>query len=71
MLEAGKGGFTMKFKVSENCVGCGACASLCPEVFHLTDAGVAEAIPGDVPQDKESAAEEALSNCPVGAIAKV
>jgi ferredoxin len=60
----------MKFKVNENCIGCGLCAGSCPEVFHMTDAGVAEAILTDVSTELEGSASEALSNCPAGAIEK-
>lgn len=58
----------MKFKVNENCIGCGLCAATCPDVFHMTDAGVAEATPDDVAADVESTAQDALNGCPAGAI---
>ena len=35
----------MKFKVNQDtCIGCGLCEGTCPAVFHMTDAGVAEAM---------------------------
>ena len=57
----------MKAYVNENCIGCGACNSICEEVFKMTDSGVAEAI-GEVPTEFEEAAKEACTGCPVGAI---
>lgn len=58
----------MKYRVNEDCIGCGLCESTCPEVFSITDAGTAAAIDGDVPQEAEASAAEAKDNCPVGAI---
>lgn len=57
----------MKASVNENCIGCGLCESICPEVFTLTDSGKAKT-GGTVPADKESSAAEARDNCPVDAI---
>jgi ferredoxin len=57
----------MKASVNENCIGCGACESICPEVFQLTEQGVAKAV-GDVPEKSEALAAEARDNCPVDAI---
>ena len=34
----------MRFRVNDECIGCGMCAETCPEVFTLTDAGVARAV---------------------------
>jgi len=58
----------MKFHVNSSCIGCGLCASTCPAVFHLTDAGTAEAEAGKVSADLEKSALEAKENCPVAAI---
>jgi ferredoxin len=58
----------MKYKVSDACIGCGLCEGTCPEVFHMTDEGVAEAIETEVPAECEDAAAEAMDGCPVGAI---
>ena len=33
----------MKVKVNKDaCIGCGACASICPDVFELNDEGLSE-----------------------------
>lgn len=58
----------MKYRVNEGCIGCGLCEGTCPEVFFMTDGGVAKAIESDVPAELEGAAEEAMDGCPVGVI---
>ena len=58
----------MKYYVNENCIGCGLCESVCPEVFSLSDEGVAVAISEDVPEEALESAAEAMSDCPVSAI---
>lgn len=60
----------MKFFVNESCIGCGLCTGACPEVFTMTDAGVAEAIQDEVDAALEASADAALDGCPVGAIGK-
>ena len=56
------------YKVNENCIGCGSCTAVCPEVFDLNADGVAENIIGEVPAELEEAAKEAAESCPVDAI---
>lgn len=58
----------MRYKVNENCIGCGQCASICPEVFALTDEGVARAEAGHVDGEIDKSAQEAAERCPVEAI---
>ncbi len=58
----------MKFRVKEECIGCGLCASECPEVFTMTDEGIAQAIEEEVGPEWEEAAQNAQENCPVSAI---
>lgn len=55
----------MQYFVNDNCIGCGLCASICPEVFEMTDTGLAEAVDQDVSAES---AEEAMQGCPVNAI---
>ena len=47
----------------ETCIGCGACASVCPEGFELKDDGKAH-----VKDSKAPCIEDAIESCPVDAI---
>ncbi|MBQ9844538.1 MAG: ferredoxin [Oscillospiraceae bacterium] len=58
----------MKFFVNSDCIGCGLCPSVCPEVFSMTDEGVAKACDCDVSGSTAACAEEAQQQCPVSAI---
>ncbi len=58
----------MKYVVNDGCIGCGLCAGKCPEVFSMTDTGVAKAIESEVPAGCEASSAEAKDGCPVGAI---
>lgn len=58
----------MKPHVNDNCIGCGLCASICPQVFQLNANGLAEPVVEEVPADAENAAQEARTGCPVDAI---
>ncbi|NCN25400.1 ferredoxin [Candidatus Falkowbacteria bacterium CG10_big_fil_rev_8_21_14_0_10_37_14] len=55
----------MSHKVNADlCIGCGACASLCPEGFQINSQGKAEAIGNPSPE----AVQDAIDSCPVAAI---
>ncbi len=60
----------MKFKVNQDaCIGCGACAAICEDVFEITDEGYAVA--KDVKVVDEVIKENAISameGCPTSAI---
>jgi ferredoxin len=58
----------MKYFVNDQCIGCGLCSETCPEVFSMTDEGVAEAIDEEVSEEYLDAAAEAMDDCPVSAI---
>ncbi|WP_040328213.1 ferredoxin [Clostridium ihumii] len=58
----------MKPVVEETCISCGLCVGTCPEVFQFGDDGKSHAIVDSVPEEHESAAEEARDGCPVAAI---
>ncbi len=55
---------TVKINTDE-CIGCGVCSQLCPEVFEMDEAeGKAKVIK----PEGADCAQEAADNCPVGAI---
>ena len=61
----------MKFEVNEeNCIGCGACQAVCPEVFEINDAGVATAKDVEVSEETKEDAINAMEGCPTGAISE-
>ncbi len=57
----------MNAKVNEDCIGCGLCNSICPEVFSMTDEGFATAC-HDIPEKQYESVQEAADSCPVSAI---
>ncbi len=58
----------MKYIVNDGCIGCGLCEGTCPKVFSMTESGVAKAIEGEIPEDCEADAAEAMNGCPASAI---
>jgi ferredoxin len=55
----------MSISVNKNtCIGCGACASICPDSFAMGDDGKADAIN----QAEKDCAANAAQSCPVQAI---
>ena len=56
----------MKVNVNEDCIGCGLCESMCPQVFVLNSDNVSEAISTE--EIYRDQAEEAANACPVNAI---
>ena len=55
----------MAIKISDDCIGCGTCASVCSEVFEMKGAVAKVKAQKDIPCVKE-----AISSCPVDAISK-
>jgi ferredoxin len=48
------------------CIKCGVCVELCPEVFRMNDAGFIDLI--DLPDYPENEVNEAIKYCPVDCI---
>jgi ferredoxin len=58
----------MNVRIDSNaCVGCSACADICPEMF-ITDDELAWATANTVPDDLLATCREAAEACPVEAI---
>lgn len=59
----------MKVKVNrDNCIGCGACAAICSEVFEIDDEGISVAKAEEVKEEDKQAVQDAIDSCPTGAI---
>lgn len=60
----------MKFKVDQDkCIGCGACAAICDDVFEINDDGYAEAKDEEiVDEEAKENAISAMEGCPTDAI---
>ena len=59
----------MKVKVNEDaCIGCGACAAICDEVFEMNDECLSEVVVDKVQEENEESLKEDIESCPTGAI---
>ncbi len=54
----------------DNCIGCGACQSICPEVFQIDDEGISTVICDDFSKINETDLMDAIDGCPTSAIEK-
>ena len=58
----------MKVNVNKDmCIGCGACAAVCPEVFEINDDGYAVVKAEATPEVAQNV-QDAKDGCPAGAI---
>ncbi len=59
----------MKVNVNKDvCIGCGACAAICDEVFEISDDGLSSVKKEEVSAEKEQEVRDAADACPTGAI---
>ncbi len=57
----------MKARVTEDCIACGRCVEICPEVFEMGE-DVAQVMVDAIPEEYEDATQEAAAECPTSAI---
>ena len=59
----------MKVKVNRDaCIGCGACAAICEDVFEIDDEGLSVEKKDEVSEEEKQAVQDAADSCPTGAI---
>lgn len=59
----------MKAKViRDNCIGCGACQAIAPNIFEIDDEGLSVIKVKEVPAEDAEDFNDALESCPTGAI---
>ena len=57
----------MEASVNEDCILCGLCADMCPEIFRMGDE-FAEVIAKEIPAEDQECCREAAEDCPTDAI---
>mgnify|MGYP003292699152 CR=1 FL=1 len=55
----------MAYKITDDCISCGACESICDAVFSIEDKAVVNEA---AVADNEDSVKEAADSCPVNAI---
>ncbi|MDO4199229.1 MAG: ferredoxin [Clostridia bacterium] len=58
----------MKVKVNQECIGCGMCIDMCPEVFEYNDEGLSSVKSEEADDSLKDSITEAQQACPVDAI---
>ncbi|NLN75887.1 MAG: ferredoxin [Armatimonadetes bacterium] len=58
----------MKVTINDDCISCGLCAEICPEVFEMPDEGIAIVKVEVVPAWLEDKVKEACESCPTESI---
>lgn len=57
----------MKARVTEDCISCGRCVEICPEVFEMGD-DRAQVKVDAISEEYQDATQEAADECPTAAI---
>jgi ferredoxin len=57
----------MKARVTEDCISCGRCVEICPEVFEMGE-DRARVKMDAIPAEYQDATQEAADECPTSAI---
>ena len=50
------------------CIGCGACAALCEDIFEIDNEGLSKVIKEEVKDEEVELTRDAIESCPTGAI---
>lgn len=58
----------MKLHVNENCICCGACMSIAPDLFSDFSDGTSVPVDKELNNEEMKLAQEAIDSCPVSAI---
>ena len=57
----------MKARVTEDCISCGRCVEICPEVFEMGEDRAYVKVK-EIPEEYQDATQEAADECPTSAI---
>ena len=52
----------------EACIGCGACAALCEDIFEIDNEGLSVVKKNEVKDEDIELTRDAIESCPTGAI---
>ena len=57
----------MRVSITDDCISCGRCVEICPEVFDMGD-DIAIVKVQEVPSEHEEAVRQSADECPTAAI---